>query len=127
MRIVVTGTEGSSIDRVERELQAAGHETTSCSGEPGGRGRCRGTEDREACPFVGGVDVIVAARARPLPHLAKQEQLVECVLLNEVPLVVVGSTDFNPYGKRATVLVEGFDEVVDACEAAAVSSEPPST
>ena len=126
MRIVVTGTEGSGIDRVERELQAAGHETTSCTGEPGGRGRCRGTEDREACPFVGGgVDVIVAARERPLPHLTKREQLVECVLLNEVPLVVVGSTVMNPYGKRAAVLVEGFDEVVDACEAAATTPPDP--
>ena len=118
MRIVVTGTEGSGIDRVERDLQAAGHETTACASGPGARGRCRGTEDKAACPYVGGVDVIVAARERPLPHLTKQERLVECVLLTEVPLVVVGSTVMNPYGVRAAVMVEGFDDVVAACEAA---------
>ena len=118
---VVTGTEGSGIDRVEQDLQAAGHETTTCAVDPGARGRCRGTEDKAACPFVGGVDVIVAARERPLPHLTKQEQLVECVLLNDVPLVVVGSTVMNPYGVRASVMVEGFDDVVAACEAAVVS------
>lgn len=124
MRVLVTGTEGSGIDRVERHLQAAGHETLSCVGGPGARGRCRGTEDTSACPFFGGVDVIVAARERPLPHLTKQEQLVECVLLSEVPLVVVGSTVMNPYGKRAAVLVEGFDEVVEACDAAVSPSDP---
>jgi hypothetical protein len=125
MKILVTGTEGSGIDRVERDLQAAGHVTTSCAGEPGARGRCRGTEDTSACPFVeGGVDLIVAARERPLPHLTKQEQLVGCVLLNGVPLVVVGSTVMNPYGKRAAVLVEGFDEVVAACEAAVTPPDP---
>jgi CheY-like chemotaxis protein len=125
MRILVTGTEGSGIDRVERDLQAAGHETTACASGPAARGRCRGTEDKSACPFVGGgVDVIVAARQRPLPHLTKQEQLVECVLLNDIPLVVVGSTVMNPYGKRAAVLVEGFDEVVAACEAAVTAPSP---
>jgi len=125
MRIVVTGTEGCGIDRVERELRAAGHETTSCTGGDGDRGRCRGTEDASACPFVGGgVDVIVAARERPLPHLTRQERLVECVLLSETPLVVVGSTFMNPYGKRATVLVEGYHQVAAACEAAAMPPDP---
>ena len=119
MRIMITGTEGSGIDRVDRALLAAGHRTTSCAAAPGDRGRCRATEDRSACPFVSGVDVIVAARAHPLPHLTRQERVVECVLLSDVPLVVVGSTVTNPYGDRATTLVEGFEDVVAACEAAA--------
>jgi hypothetical protein len=116
MRILVTGTEGSGIDHAERVLRAAGNEVVSCSPDPGSRGRCRGTEDAAACPFGRGVDVIVAARAHPLPHMARQERIVECVLLGETPLVVVGSTVLNPYGERATRLIEGFDEIVDACE-----------
>ena len=77
---------------------------------------------------MAGLDVIVAARAHPLPHLTALERLTYCALLAGVPLVVTGSTVLNPYGRRATAFVEGFDGVVEVAEAVASTySDAPTT
>lgn len=117
MRVLLTGTEGSGIDRAEHQLRAAGHKVLTCVPEDETI-RCKGCAENETCPVFGGVDLIVAARQHPLPHLVPNEQLASCALLTSVPLVVAGSTVLNPFGHRATTLVEGFDGLVEACEEA---------
>lgn len=123
MKVLLTGTEGSGIDRVERLLRGSGHDVLSCDADAPPGASCVGCPESAACPASAGVDVIVAARQHPLPHLTSGERLSECALLTSVPLVVAGSTVLNPYGSRAVVLVEGFDGVVEACERAVATSE----
>lgn len=116
MRVLLTGTEASGMDRVERRLRAAGHEAVSCVDDgPARSHRCAGAEDPQRCPATGGVDVILAVRERPLPHLTSRERLAECALLQGVPLVVAGSVVLNPFGDRAATLVPDLDDAVDAC------------
>jgi hypothetical protein len=110
MRVLLTGTESCGIDRVERLLRAVGHEISSCTDESVG-GRCREGAGTGICPTAAGVDVIVAARQHPLPHLTAREELTRCQRLVGVPLIVAGSTVLNPFGLRATACVEGFEDV----------------
>jgi hypothetical protein len=124
MKILLTGTEGSGIERAGHELRIAGHLTETCITGSGDRGRCRAGDDPAACPFADGVDLIVAAREHPLPHLSRQELLTSCALLHEVPLVVAGATITNPYGGRAALVVEGFDGLAVACEAVLAGRVP---
>lgn len=127
MNVLVTGTEGSGIDEVERRFRAARHGVFSCGVSPGSDAACTGSANPDSCPARSGVDVIVAARIHPLPHLTTLERLTNCPLLSEIPVVVTGSTVLNPYGRRATAFVEGFDGVVEVAEAvASTTSDVPS-
>jgi hypothetical protein len=116
MRVLVTGTEACAIDEVQRALRLRGHVVVSCTDDVGAEERCRAAVDSDGCPVSGGVDVVLAVRMHPLPHLTRKEQLVECALLTDMPLVVAGSTVLNPFGARASALVEGLDRAIDTCE-----------
>ncbi len=116
MHILLTGTESCGIDVVMRSLQAAGHEVFMCTEDVASASTCRAIGDPDRCPMGAGIDVIVAARQHPLPHLTAREQLVGCACLENVPLVVAGSTVINPFGAQATTCVEGFADVVGVVE-----------
>jgi hypothetical protein len=124
MRVLLTGTESCGIDRVARDLEADGHRLLDCF-DPSAPGSCRVVSARGECPAVVGVDVIVAAREHPLPHLTARESLVDCAQLAEVPLVVAGSTAPNPYGERAYAVVTGYDGVVAAVRSVGEATDGP--
>jgi hypothetical protein len=64
------------------------------------------------------------ARRHPLPHLTRQERRAEPLLRQTgLPVVVAGSTVPNPYGRRATLLLDGFEGVAQACEQVAGRSD----
>ncbi len=118
VRVLVTGTEGAGIDECEHRLRAEGFEVLVCPPVAVPGPQCLDLVRHEQCPAIEGVDVIVAARNHPLPHLTASEKLTRCALLNPVPLVVAGSTVVNPFGDRADVLVEGYERVGEACREA---------
>lgn len=113
MEIVVTGTEEWAMDSVRRMLRAAGHGVYSCFDDPRSARVCNGSRGPERCPGLSAVDVIVAVRAHPLPHLTAQERSTRCPMLSGVAVVVAGSALPNPFGERVLRMVESFDDIDD--------------
>lgn len=132
VQIVMTGTEQYAIDDVRRTLQAAGHDVLSCFSDTAPGHSCVGLGEDVvaggsgghpcdvACPATCAAEVIVAVRAHPVPHLTRQERIVNCPLLSDVPVVVAGSTILNPFGDRAAALIEGYDDIEGVCTEVAV-------
>jgi hypothetical protein len=124
MDIVLTGTEEWAIDSVRRSLRNAGHHVHSCFEESSPGSPCAGKAPGGTCPATRHIDVIVAVRAHPLPHLTPHEQATSCPMLDGVPVVVAGSTAFNPYGSRAVRCIEGYDGIEAACRDLAAPRQP---
>jgi hypothetical protein len=118
MRVLVVGTEPSSIDQAATRLRAAGHEVVGCH-EPGETAfPCAGLDEARGCPLEGTpVDVAVTIRTRPWPRPTPFEDGGKCALRQFVPLVVVG-TALHPFESWATCAIDDEDALAEACEEA---------
>ncbi len=59
--------------------------------------------------------MILTVRAHPIPQPTRREVSITCALLRGLPLVVAGSTVLNPFESIASAVVEGYDDIEDAC------------
>jgi hypothetical protein len=114
MKVILTGTEGSAIDEVGRDLRRRGHEVLLCSQPDAAVFPCIGLS-ASACPIDDGAEVILTVRAHPIPQPTRREVSITCALLRGLPLVVAGSTVLNPFESIASAVVEGYDGIEDAC------------
>lgn len=105
--VLITGTEGWAIERVEHALADRGHEVVPLGDRP-----------------ASGADVVVTVRAHPVPNAVRSEHGVAEALAAGVPLVVAGATMVHPFTGQASLEHEGLDGLADAVEAllAAASS-----
>jgi hypothetical protein len=121
LNVLVLESERGAADDTIRDLEAAGHSVVRCHEGGVPAFPCAGLTSGQ-CPLeAGAVDVAVTVRRRPRSQPAPQEDGVSCALRAHVPLVVAGATALNPFDDFATVIVDGTDAVVDACERAAVA------
>lgn len=119
MHVLVLESDPGAARRAAGRLAQAGHRVSQCH-EPGDDAfPCRGLVG--SCPLDSGdVDVVLTVRGRTRPRPVALEDGVVCGLRHRIPLVVAGRSALNPYERWATVTLDGDDDVVSACEAAAV-------
>jgi hypothetical protein len=120
VKVLVLESEPGAAREVEHRLVVAGHEILRChvAGLPAFP--CLGLSDGR-CPLdEPGVDVVVTVRGHVRPSPAPTEDGAVCAIRRGVPVVATGRTVLNPFAPwlEADVAV---DDVVDACERAAVS------
>jgi hypothetical protein len=92
--------------------------------EPGdGPFPCAALVEGRSCPLEGApVDVAVTARDRPWPRPSPYEDGAVCALRRNVPLVVTGvGVSLDPFEKWATAETDRDEDLVTACEAAAIA------
>lgn len=124
MRVLVVGTHAEAVDRVDRELQAAGHQVVRCHESDEEPFPCAALIDGRTCPLEGPpVDVAVTVRDRPLPRPSAYEDGAVCALRRHVPLVAVDA-GINPFRPWTRLEVRGTDDVAAACEEAAAAPLP---
>ena len=121
MRVLVVGTLPRETERVALRLADAGHDVVRCHDEGYAPFPCAGIEEGRQCPLEEApVDVVVTARDRPWPRPSPFEDGAVCGIRQHVPLVVVGATA-HPFGKWMEREVDPRDDIVRACEQAAVA------
>ncbi len=123
MRVLVLETDRHSADHVVRALQSAGHTVLRCHEDDLPLFPCNALFDEGVCPLdePGSVDVVVDHRAHAYPVPAAAEDGVACALRRFVPVVASGVTVLSPFDDWITTFVDGDDDIVAACEAAAAS------
>lgn len=115
LTVIVAGTDVWVIALVAGDLERRGHNVLRCHDPEGPSFPCVGLAADSACPVDTGADVIVTARAHPIPQPARREVAVTCAVRGGVPLIVAGNTILHPFGSVVTAVVEGFDDVEAAC------------
>jgi hypothetical protein len=114
MDVMVVESEPGAAASAVGDLEAAGHRVTRCH-EPGQPAfPCAGLTG--ACPVEADtVDVVLTVRGHVSKRPAPLEDGVVCALRRRVPVVVAGSTLFNPFEESGATVV-GDADVVTACE-----------
>ncbi|MGH9039462.1 MAG: hypothetical protein ACRDZ3_04455 [Acidimicrobiia bacterium] len=109
--VLVVGTDDWAAEQAVVFLEEAGHETLTCHplGEPAFP--CNALVEGRTCPLDVGFDVVVTVRARPLESPSPGELGAVCGLHAGASLVVAGMTRRNPFGRWASVVVDGGDVV----------------
>lgn len=100
LRILLTGTEASAIDRAARDFRQAGHDVVVAAE----------IADLPASRRAS-LDVVVVVRGHPLADVIPSERRALMGPGRGVPIVLMGCTSPNPFGSDA-ILVPGF-EVAD--------------
>ena len=124
MRVLVVGTLPNAISRVDRELQAAGHEVVRCheAGEPAFP--CAALAEKQTCPLERApVDVTVTVRDRPWSGPSPFEDGAVCALRQHIPLVAVDA-DINPFEPWTRREASSGDDLSAVCEEAATAPLP---
>jgi hypothetical protein len=105
-------------------LRAAGCTIHRCDApdEAGTALPCRAIDEPGACPLAIGVDVALVVRDQIDEGTAGLEPGLTCALRAGVPVVVEGSTRFDPYEHRVTAC---SGDVVDTCRRAVEASRRP--
>ena len=122
LRILVMDSHGEGGARDAGEaLGQAGHETLACYGSRPPSFPCNALRS-VGCPVDhNDVDVAVVVREHPFPKPTRLEAGVICALRQGIPLVVVGRTALSPYDRWASRTVDGYDDLVSACEEVAAT------
>jgi hypothetical protein len=119
MRVLLVGTMPEAVQRVERELVAAGHEIVSCHAEGTAPFPCNALRDGAQCPLQGApVDVAVTVRDRPWAWPSPYEDGATCAVRHLIPLLTVDAS-VNPFEPWTTLAVSSRDDLAAACEEAA--------
>ena len=100
------------------KLSAAGHEVVRCHAEGAPAFPCTGLAGA-GCPVDDGVDVAVTVRNQPRSTPSPTEDGVICALRRRVPVVVAGSTLFQPFSGFDVTEVEDPTDIVAAIEGVA--------
>ena len=117
MDVLVLESDPGAAELAVALLTAAGHRVSRCH-EPGARAFPCVALDSGRCPLeADSIDVVLTVRGHANPRPSALEDGVVCALRHHTPVVVAGSTVFNPY-EQFGASVAGPD-VVDACEEAA--------
>jgi hypothetical protein len=124
LNVLVLETDRGAADPAIAALQDAGHRVVRCHDGTAPAFPC-GALTEGGCPLHNEiVDVALTVRRHPRSQPAPQEDGVTCALRTHVPLVVAGAPAMNPFDDFATRVVDGVDDVVSACEAAASAPLP---
>ena len=122
MRVLVLESDARAADLAVHRHEAAGHEVVRCHDRGAPTFPCNALLPSRSCPLEDQpVDVTLVVRAHPWPRPTSLERGVDCAIRAGVPLVVAGSPVLNPYEDFATLVVEGQQEAVEACERAATA------
>jgi len=126
MRVLVLEAEPGAADRAAAALEAASHTVDRCH-DAGATGfPCRAVDGTGPCPLET-QPVAVALTVRPSgSSVGAIEDGVACAIRANVPLVVAGETDDNPYAQWTAAIAPGAhdEDVVAACERAAAAPLP---
>lgn len=117
MDVLVLESEPGAAELSIALLEAAGHQVKRCH-EQGARAYPCVALDSGHCPLEeGSIDVVLTVRGHANPRPSSLEDGVTCALRRRTPVVVAGSTVFNPFEQFGASNADG--DVVAACEAAA--------
>lgn len=120
LTVLLLESDRGAAEGAARALEAAGHSVVHCHDDGAAAFPCNALLEDHDCPVRNGVvDVALTMRGRPRSAPAPHEDGVRCALEQHVPVVVAGSTVLNPFDDYATIVHEGDDGVVAACEQAA--------
>jgi hypothetical protein len=122
LNVLVLESDPGAASVAREELEGAGHTVRMCH-EPGCAAfPCNALRDDRACPLAGEpVDVALDIRRGTRTEPTIREDGVACAVREHVPLVVAGTTTFNPFAEYATETCEDALDVVAACERAAAA------
>ncbi|MEX2255647.1 MAG: hypothetical protein WEC34_09425 [Acidimicrobiia bacterium] len=124
MRVLVVGTLPDAVERVDRELRAAGHEIVRCHDAAESAFPCAALRDARACPLEGPpVDVAVTVRDQPWHQPSPFEDGAVCALRRHIPLVTVDAA-VNPFGAWSRRDVTGEADLAAVCEEVADAPLP---
>ena len=119
LTVLLCGSGWLRLEVARGSLQDAGHRVLGCGGDRPAI-PCRRLYPGLSCPMDDRpVDVVLVLRSRPLPRIEIDEIAALCGLRQEIPLVVGGRTQLNPFGSVATAVLDGSEDVVAACRDAA--------
>ena len=117
MDVLVLESDPGAAELAVALLNAAGHQVKRCH-EPGARAFPCVALGSGRCPLeADSIDVVLTVRGHANPRPSALEDGVVCALRHHTPVVVAGSTVFNPYEQLGASLAG--PDVVDACEEAA--------
>lgn len=117
MRVLLMESEPWAADEAQCRLELAGHTVERCFERNIPTLPCFGLRGGATCPLASGaLDVRLVVRSDGWrDHPTTLERGAGCVAAADVPLVVAGVLDGNPYRASETVAVKGTDHVVEAC------------
>ena len=118
--VLVVGTDDWAADQSSRALTAAGHRVLTCHEAGESAFPCNALITGRTCPLDVGFDVVLTARARPTAEPTPGEMGVICALHAGAPLVSAGVASKNPFEPWTTTVVGIDDDVVQACQNAAI-------
>ena len=124
MRVLISEANPKSADAVAAELRAAGHEVVRCHAEGAPVFPCSGLAGI-GCPVDDGVDVAVTVRAHPRSTPSPTEDGVICALRRRVPVVVAGSTLFQPFSGFDVTEVDDATDIVAAVGSVTIPGASP--
>jgi hypothetical protein len=126
MRTLLIESQPSCGREVEDRLRAAGHDVARCLGADDPLFPCVGLDG--SCPLEhpDAVDAVVAVRTPTDPDQTISEMGVTCALRADIPVIVTGQGQLDPYGDRVhrvdeADLLAGWQQVVDDAHEARVA------
>jgi hypothetical protein len=123
LNVLVVEDEGGAADVAIRELTHAGHAVFRCHDPGAAAFPCRGLLDASTCPLRSHeIDVALTVRAEVSTRPSPREDGARCALMSKVPLVVAGSSVFDPYAGLETGVLNRTYDVVESCEQAAAET-----
>jgi hypothetical protein len=126
LAILVVGTHDWAVEQSIEALEASGYRALRCH-EPGEPPfPCNALIEGRTCPLDVGFDAVLTVRARPLATPTPGEMGVVCALHANVPLVVGGIVERNPFDAFAARVVDQRSDLVEAVTAVAAGPHPQS-
>jgi hypothetical protein len=125
MRVLVVETVPGAAEDAVAALEAASHTIDRCH-ETGTTGfPCRAVDAPGECPLEAQPVAVALTVRSPGSSTATVEDGVACAIRANIPLVVTGETDDNPYRRwTAAIARDARNDVVAACEHAAAAPLP---
>jgi hypothetical protein len=126
MRTLLIESQPSCGRSVEARLSTAGHEVVRCFSPGDPLFPCAALDGR--CPLddPAGIDAVVAVRTPTDPDQTISEMGISCALRLDVPVIVTGEGQTDPFGDRVEHvdedrLLDGYQQVVDRAHEARVA------
>lgn len=126
MRVLVLEAEPGAADGPVAALTAASHTVDRCRPEGSAGFPCVAIGSPGVCPLDAQPIAMALTVRTGGPGVAATEDGVACAIRANVPLVVAGETEDNPFAPWSTAVVAGTRDVdvVTACERAAAAPLP---